>query len=56
VKVDPFDGPLEFFLKYHGAYAWMSRVSSIKKKLREYRQFREIRRSSIGQALSDNRM
>ena len=24
VKVDPFDGSVEFFLKYHGAYAWVS--------------------------------
>ena len=34
VKVEPFDGPLEFFLKYNGAYAWTSIVSSLKKKLK----------------------
>jgi peptidoglycan/xylan/chitin deacetylase (PgdA/CDA1 family) len=33
VKVDPFDWPLEFFLKYHGAYAWVSQVSWLKRKL-----------------------
>jgi peptidoglycan/xylan/chitin deacetylase (PgdA/CDA1 family) len=40
VKVDPFDWPLEFFLKYRGAYAWVSHVSSLKRKLRNYRQSR----------------
>ena len=33
VSVDPFDGPLEFFLKYRGAYAWVSYVTSLKRKL-----------------------
>jgi peptidoglycan/xylan/chitin deacetylase (PgdA/CDA1 family) len=42
VKVDPFDWPLEFFLKYRGAYAWVSHVSSLKRKLRNYRRFREV--------------
>lgn len=34
VRVEPFDGPLEFVLKYNGAYAWLSRVSSLKRKVR----------------------
>jgi peptidoglycan/xylan/chitin deacetylase (PgdA/CDA1 family) len=37
VKVDPFDGPMEFFLKYNGAYAWAPYFSSLKRKLRGYR-------------------
>jgi peptidoglycan/xylan/chitin deacetylase (PgdA/CDA1 family) len=40
VRVEPFDGPLEFFLKYNGAYAWVSHVSSLKRKLRSiFRDF-----------------
>jgi peptidoglycan/xylan/chitin deacetylase (PgdA/CDA1 family) len=54
VKIDPFDGPLEFFLKYHGAYAWMSHVSFLKKKLKAFRHFRDIRRSSYRQTVPDN--
>jgi peptidoglycan/xylan/chitin deacetylase (PgdA/CDA1 family) len=38
VKVDPFDWPLEFFLKYHGAYAWTSHVSLLKRKVRGWRK------------------
>ncbi len=38
VKVDPFDGPLEFFLKFNGAYAWAPYVSSWKKRLRSHNQ------------------
>jgi peptidoglycan/xylan/chitin deacetylase (PgdA/CDA1 family) len=53
VKVDPFDGPLEFFLKYRGAYAWTSYVSSLKRKLRHWRPFRKFRQSFDGQSLSD---
>jgi peptidoglycan/xylan/chitin deacetylase (PgdA/CDA1 family) len=34
VQVEPFDWPLEFFLKYNGAYAWASYVSSIKRRWR----------------------
>jgi peptidoglycan/xylan/chitin deacetylase (PgdA/CDA1 family) len=34
VQVEPFDGPLEFFLKYSGAYGWISYVSSLKRKFR----------------------
>jgi len=52
VKVDPFDGTLEFFLKYHGAYAWASHVSSWKKKLRD-RNSQRVRRPSYGQSMSD---
>jgi peptidoglycan/xylan/chitin deacetylase (PgdA/CDA1 family) len=37
VKVDPFDGPLEFFLKYNGAYAWAPYLSSLKTRLRGYK-------------------
>lgn len=33
VKIDPFDSDLEFFLKFNGAYAWMSLVSSFKRKM-----------------------
>jgi peptidoglycan/xylan/chitin deacetylase (PgdA/CDA1 family) len=34
VKVEPFEGPLEFFLKYNGAYAWVSYFTAIKRKWR----------------------
>lgn len=34
VKVEPFDGRLEFFLKYNGAYAWAPHVSSFTRKIR----------------------
>jgi peptidoglycan/xylan/chitin deacetylase (PgdA/CDA1 family) len=37
VKVEPFDGSIEFFLKCHGAYSWVSHVSTLKKKLRPHR-------------------
>jgi peptidoglycan/xylan/chitin deacetylase (PgdA/CDA1 family) len=53
VKVEPFDGSLEYFLKYHGAYAWNSHVSSWKKKLLNYRQSQEIQQSPYGQPISD---
>jgi peptidoglycan/xylan/chitin deacetylase (PgdA/CDA1 family) len=53
VKVDSFDGSLEFFLKYHGAYAWVSHVSSLKKKLRNYRKSREVRQTVLRQSISD---
>ncbi|MBH5398261.1 polysaccharide deacetylase family protein [Bradyrhizobium sp. CNPSo 4010] len=36
VKVDPSDSSLEFFLKYHGAYAWLAYVSLLKRKLRDH--------------------
>jgi peptidoglycan/xylan/chitin deacetylase (PgdA/CDA1 family) len=42
VKVDPFDWPLEFFLKYRGAYAWASHVSSLKRRLRKYHEYRKV--------------
>jgi peptidoglycan/xylan/chitin deacetylase (PgdA/CDA1 family) len=48
VKVDPFDWPLEFFLKYQGAYAWVSQVSSLKQRLSGRRRLREVRRPSFG--------
>jgi peptidoglycan/xylan/chitin deacetylase (PgdA/CDA1 family) len=43
VKVDPFDWPLEFFLKFHGAYAWISLVTSLKRKLSNRHRFGEAR-------------
>ena len=51
VRVDPFDGPLEFFLKYRGAYAWMPHVSSFKQKLTSYRKPRETRQPSYSQSI-----
>lgn len=33
-KVDPSDGPIEFFLKFNGAYAWAAHTSSLVEKLR----------------------
>jgi peptidoglycan/xylan/chitin deacetylase (PgdA/CDA1 family) len=38
VKVDPFDGRLEFFLKYNGAYAWAPYVSALRRRLTNYRK------------------
>jgi peptidoglycan/xylan/chitin deacetylase (PgdA/CDA1 family) len=39
ILVDPADGPLEFYLKMHGAYAWVRYVSALKnwlgKRLRQ---------------------
>jgi peptidoglycan/xylan/chitin deacetylase (PgdA/CDA1 family) len=32
VQVEPFDWPLEFYLKYSGAYVWVSYVSAIKRR------------------------
>jgi peptidoglycan/xylan/chitin deacetylase (PgdA/CDA1 family) len=52
VKVDPFDGRLEFFLKYNGAYAWAPYVSSLKRKLRNYKSFPADQKSSPGQFAS----
>jgi len=34
VEVEPFDWPLEFFLKYNGSYAWLSYVSAIRRRWR----------------------
>ena len=33
VKVEPFDGRLEFFLKYNGAYSWVFHVYVFKKRI-----------------------
>jgi peptidoglycan/xylan/chitin deacetylase (PgdA/CDA1 family) len=33
-KVDPWDGPLEFFLKFNGAYEWTPHTIALTKKLR----------------------
>lgn len=33
-KVDPSDGPIEFFLKFNGAYAWLGQIAGIMRKLR----------------------
>jgi peptidoglycan/xylan/chitin deacetylase (PgdA/CDA1 family) len=37
VKVDPFDRPIEFFLKINGAYAWVPYLASLKRGLRRQR-------------------
>lgn len=50
VKVDPFDGPLEFFLKYNGAYAWAPYVSSLKRRLRGYKPSAAAQVSPLGQS------
>ncbi|WP_407180100.1 polysaccharide deacetylase family protein [Bradyrhizobium sp. STM 3562] len=47
VKVDPFDGRLEYFLKYNGAYAWVSRASSLKRKLRKRDRSRATHRNRL---------
>lgn len=52
VKVDPFDGLLEFFLKYNDAYAWMLHVSSLKWKLRNYKASPVNQKLSPGQLAS----
>jgi peptidoglycan/xylan/chitin deacetylase (PgdA/CDA1 family) len=44
VKVDPFDWPLEFFLKCNGSYAWAPYASSLKRKLRNYKQSPALQR------------
>jgi peptidoglycan/xylan/chitin deacetylase (PgdA/CDA1 family) len=46
VNADPFDGSLEFFLKYNGAYAWITHASSFKRRLTNYRQSRAVRQPS----------
>jgi peptidoglycan/xylan/chitin deacetylase (PgdA/CDA1 family) len=33
-KVDPSDGPIEFFLKFNGAYQWMGYTVALRKTLR----------------------
>jgi peptidoglycan/xylan/chitin deacetylase (PgdA/CDA1 family) len=43
VKVDAFDSPLEFFLKYNGAYAWVPYISSLKRKLRNDKPSQAVR-------------
>lgn len=48
VKADPFDWPLEFFLKFHGAYAWIPLFSSLKYRMRDWRRTRQVRRPSYG--------
>jgi peptidoglycan/xylan/chitin deacetylase (PgdA/CDA1 family) len=35
-RVDPSDGPIEFFLKYNGAYAWASQISPLIQMLRSH--------------------
>jgi len=47
VKVDPFDGRLEFYLKCSGAYDWAPYVSSLKRKLRNYKQSPAVQGSSL---------
>jgi peptidoglycan/xylan/chitin deacetylase (PgdA/CDA1 family) len=36
VLVEPWDGPIEFYLKMSGAYAWMAYVSATKRWLRSH--------------------
>jgi peptidoglycan/xylan/chitin deacetylase (PgdA/CDA1 family) len=55
VKVDPFDWPLEFFLKYNGAYAWAPYISSLKRKLRNSKQFPALHTLSLKQFISYKR-
>jgi peptidoglycan/xylan/chitin deacetylase (PgdA/CDA1 family) len=50
VKVDPFDGTLEFFLKYNGAYAWASYLSLLKTRLRGYKPSAADHVSPIGES------
>jgi peptidoglycan/xylan/chitin deacetylase (PgdA/CDA1 family) len=33
-KADPSDGPIEFFLKFNGAYQWMGYIGTSRKRLR----------------------
>jgi peptidoglycan/xylan/chitin deacetylase (PgdA/CDA1 family) len=40
VRVEPFDGRLEFLLKYNGAYAWASYVTSLRRTLNRSGKFR----------------
>jgi peptidoglycan/xylan/chitin deacetylase (PgdA/CDA1 family) len=53
VKVDPFDGPLEFFLKYNGAYAWVSQISSFETELKSI--LRRLQRSFYRRSIFDNK-
>ena len=50
VKTDPFDGRLEFFLKYNGAYAWAPYLSALKRRLRGYKPSAAGHGSSLGQS------
>ena len=33
IRVDPWDGPLEFYLKVHGAYAWFGKLRALRARL-----------------------
>jgi peptidoglycan/xylan/chitin deacetylase (PgdA/CDA1 family) len=33
-RVDPSDGPIEFFLKFNGGYVWASQIAPLARKLR----------------------
>jgi N-acetylglucosaminyl-diphospho-decaprenol L-rhamnosyltransferase len=47
VLVKPDDGPLEFYLKMSGAYAWMAHASTVKRRLQELpRHIRGLFRAS----------
>lgn len=50
VKADPFDGRLEFFLKYNGAYAWAPYLSALKRRLRGYKPSATDYGSPLGQS------
>lgn len=43
-KTDPSDGPLEFFLKFNGAYEWMAYRIAFKKALRSMRSTKRTER------------
>jgi peptidoglycan/xylan/chitin deacetylase (PgdA/CDA1 family) len=50
VKADPFDGRLEFFLKYNGAYAWAPYISALKRRLRDNKPSATAHGSPVGQS------
>ena len=33
VRVDPTNGPLEFYLKFNGAYAWAAHIAALRRAL-----------------------
>lgn len=49
-KVDPSDGPIEFFLKFNGGYVWTTQVRSL------IQAFRSVMSLKSGRALSNKRL
>jgi peptidoglycan/xylan/chitin deacetylase (PgdA/CDA1 family) len=43
-KVDPSDGPIEFFLKFNGGYVWTARFATLVRKLRSMMGLKEVRK------------